>query len=65
LTGGYYDSGKSRLDLHADKLKLTAQIEQQMDDCTNHKQRLENVEKKVDELINEMQRMETKNNKNK
>ena len=65
LTGGYYDSRKSRLDLHSDKVKLKQQIEQQERDCQSHKSALEEVEKKVDEIKNEMQRMETRNNKNK
>lgn len=65
LTGGYYDSRKSRLDLHSDKVKLRQQIEQQEVDCKSHKSALEDVEKKVDEIMNEMQRMETRNNKNK
>lgn len=65
LTGGYYDSRKSRLDLHSDKVKLKQQIEQQERDCQSHKSALEEVEKKVDEIMNEMQRMETRNNKNK
>mgnify|MGYP001792835534 FL=1 len=65
LTGGYYDSRKSRLDLHSDKVKLNQQIEQQERECQSHKSALEEVEKKVDEIMNEMQRMETRNNKNK
>ena len=65
LTGGYYDNRKSRLDLHADKMKLKVQIENQEGDCKRHKAELESVEKKVDEIMNEMQRMETRNNKNK
>lgn len=65
LTGGYYDNRKSRLDLHSDKVKLKAQIEEQEKECTRHKASLESVEKKVDEIMNEMQRMETRNNKNK
>jgi len=65
LTGGYYDTRRSRLDLQKSKIELTkAKTEQEME-YQSHRVELEKVEQYITNLLSEMQRLETKNSKNK
>jgi len=65
LTGGYYDTRKSRLDLQKSKTECQQQLQQQEKDYDDHKAKLQALEAQINQLVSEMQRTETKNNKNK
>ncbi|XP_041368808.1 structural maintenance of chromosomes protein 3-like [Gigantopelta aegis] len=65
LTGGYYDTRRSRLDMQKSKLELIAQLKQQEAEYAEHRQKLEVIESQINNLVSEMQKMETKNSKNK
>ena len=65
LTGGYYDTRRSRLDLQKSKVELTAAKQQQEVEYQSHRVELEKVEQYITNLLSEMQRLETKNSKNK
>ncbi|XP_064600089.1 structural maintenance of chromosomes protein 3-like [Liolophura sinensis] len=65
LTGGYYDTRRSRLDLQKGKKVLLTQLETKEVEYKEHKEKLEKVESQINSLVSEMQKNETKNSKNK
>lgn len=65
LTGGYYDTRRSRLDLQKGKLEMTQKLTSQEEEYKEHKTKLEGLESKINNLVSEMQKMETRNSKNK
>lgn len=65
LTGGYFDSRRSRLELHKTHASLMTEINQQRDQLEKHHEKLNEVEKEINQIVSEMQRAETKNSKNK
>ena len=65
LTGGYYDSRKSRLELQRGKMESFKSLQVQEKDYDEHKVKLQNLESDINQLVSEMQRTETKNSKNK
>jgi len=65
LTGGYFDTRRSRLDLHKTHTNLVKEIEDQKDALDNHHKKLADVESQINQIISEMQKAETKNSKNK
>ena len=65
LTGGYYDTRRSRLDLHKSKEEYSTKLQEQEGNYTEHKAKLEELEGQINNLVSEMQRMETRNSKNK
>jgi structural maintenance of chromosome 3 (chondroitin sulfate proteoglycan 6) len=65
LTGGFYDTRRSRLDLQKSKLELTEKMESQETDYKEHKSKLEKLESKMNNIVGEMQKTETRNSKNK
>lgn len=65
LTGGYYDTRRSRLDLQKGKLEMTKKLTAQEEEYKEHKTKLEGLESKINNLVSEMQKMETRNSKNK
>ncbi|KAI8792516.1 structural maintenance of chromosomes protein 3, partial [Biomphalaria glabrata] len=65
LTGGYYDTRRSRLDLQKSKVELTEAKQQQEMEYQSHRVELEKVEQYITNLLSEMQKLETKNSKNK
>lgn len=65
LTGGYFDTRRSRLDLHKTHTTLVSDIEKQKQELEAHHQKLSDVESQINQLISEMQKAETKNSKNK
>ncbi|XP_066277071.1 structural maintenance of chromosomes protein 3-like isoform X1 [Branchiostoma lanceolatum] len=65
LTGGYYDTRKSRLDLQQTKVSLTQQLEAQETEYEIMKQKLDDIESRVTNVLSEMQKLETRNSKNK
>lgn len=65
LTGGYFDSRRSRLELHQSHIELMQQIEAQKDELDHQRTKLKRVEDEINKIVGEMQRAETKNSKNK
>ncbi|RWS06904.1 structural maintenance of chromosomes protein 3-like protein 2 [Dinothrombium tinctorium] len=65
LTGGYFDSRRSRLELHKTHTALMKEIQQQKEQLENHHNKLNDVESQINQIVSEMQRAETKNSKNK
>ncbi|GFS26293.1 structural maintenance of chromosomes protein [Elysia marginata] len=65
LTGGYYDTRRSRLDLQKSKVELLAAKQQQEMEYQSHRVELEKVEQDITNLLSEMQKLETRNSKNK
>ncbi|KAK3095501.1 hypothetical protein FSP39_015420 [Pinctada imbricata] len=65
LTGGYYDTRRSRLDLQKGKVELSQKLSVQESEYSDHKHKLEALEGKINNLVSEMQKMETRNSKNK
>lgn len=65
LTGGYYDTRRSRLDLQKSKMELTEAKQAQEMEYQSHRVELEKVEQYITNLLSEMQKLETKNSKNK
>lgn len=65
LTGGYYDTRRSRLDLQKSKIELTKLKQEQEIEYNRHRVELEKVEQYITNLLSEMQKLETKNSKNK
>ena len=65
LTGGYYDSRKSRLDLQRGKLESLRSLQGQEKEYEGHRSKLQALEADINQLVSEMQRTETKNSKNK
>ncbi|KAK4336958.1 hypothetical protein RND71_043408 [Anisodus tanguticus] len=65
LTGGYFDTRRSRLDLHRTHTSLLNEIETQRKSLENHHKKLADVESQINQIISEMQKAETKNSKNK
>ena len=65
LTGGYYDTRKSRLDLQKGKMECVQQLRDHEREYDEHKAKLQTLEAQINQLVSEMQRTETKNSKNK
>ncbi|CAG5133454.1 unnamed protein product [Candidula unifasciata] len=65
LTGGYYDTRWSRLDLQKGKMELAAAKLQQETEYQSHRVELEKMEQYITNLLSEMQKLETRNSKNK
>lgn len=65
LTGGYYDTRRSRLDLQKSKMSLTEQLQVQEKEYTEHRSKLEELEGQITQLVSKMQTIETKNSKHK
>uniref|UniRef100_A0A6G1S406 Structural maintenance of chromosomes protein n=1 Tax=Aceria tosichella TaxID=561515 RepID=A0A6G1S406_9ACAR len=65
LTGGYFDSRRSRLELHKTHATLTKEITEQKSKLEEHLKKLTDVETQINQIVSEMQKSETKNSKNK
>ena len=65
LTGGYYDTRRSRIDLHKTYTQLLKDIAAQKAELERHHQELNKVENQINQIVGEMQRAETRNSKNK
>lgn len=65
LTGGYFDSRRSRLELHKTHATLTKEITEQKSKLEEHMKKLTDVEAQINQIVSEMQKSETKNSKNK
>ena len=65
LTGGYYDTRRSRLDLQKSKLQLMEHLSEQEREYNQHRSKLEELEAQITQLVSKMQTIETKNSKHK
>ncbi|XP_054714183.1 structural maintenance of chromosomes protein 3-like [Uloborus diversus] len=65
LTGGYFDTRKSRLDLHKAHMQLVTEITEQERQLTQHRKTLTSIENEINQIVSDMQKAETKNSKNK
>lgn len=65
LTGGYYDTRWSRLDMQKSKMELATAKLQQETEYQSHRVELEKMEQYITNLLSEMQKLETRNSKNK
>ncbi|XP_071947976.1 structural maintenance of chromosomes protein 3-like [Antedon mediterranea] len=65
ITGGYYDTRKSRCELQSSIVELRKKIKEQEDKFEEHRDKLSQIEDEITSLMSEMQKIETKNRKNK
>src|SRR5690625_4658806 len=65
LTGGYFDTRRSRLELHKSHSTLMKDINEQQAKLDALHKKLNDVEQQINQIVGEMQRAETKNSKNK
>ncbi|CAN7999301.1 unnamed protein product, partial [Ixodes pacificus] len=74
LTGGYFDTRRSRLDLHKAHMQLVKEITEVEKQLAEHKQKLSDIlylrarnltESQINQVVSDMQKAETKNSKNK
>lgn len=65
LTGGYFDTRRSRLELHKSHSSLMNEINEQKEKLDSLHENLNAVEQQINQIVSEMQRAETKNSKNK
>jgi len=65
LTGGYFDSRRSRLELHKTHTAIKKEIAEQTEQLEAHHRKLNDVESQINQIVSEMQKAETKNSKNK
>ncbi|XP_042143182.1 structural maintenance of chromosomes protein 3 [Ixodes scapularis] len=65
LTGGYFDTRRSRLDLHKAHMQLVKEITEVEKQLAEHKQKLSETESQINQVVSDMQKAETKNSKNK
>lgn len=65
LTGGYFDTRRSRLELHKSHAALMKEISEQKAKLDEIHEKVNDVEQQINQIVSEMQRAETKNSKNK
>jgi structural maintenance of chromosome 3 (chondroitin sulfate proteoglycan 6) len=65
LTGGYFDTRRSRLELHKSHSRLVVEIEEQKQKLDDQRKQLKDLEEQINGIVGEMQKAETKNSKNK
>src|SRR6218665_2161232 len=65
LTGGYFDSRRSRLELHKSHSVLMKEIQEEKSKLDTLHGEVTQVEAQINQIVSEMQRAETKNSKNK
>ena len=65
LTGGYFDSRRSRLELHKSHSALLNEIQQQQEELKRNNEKLKQVETEINNILTEIQKAETKNSKSK
>ncbi|CAK9299188.1 unnamed protein product [Gordionus sp. m RMFG-2023] len=63
LTGGYYDTRKSRLELQKGKTELLDQLKEQEAAFGDHKTKINDIEGKINQVLSEIQKTEIKNSK--
>ncbi|KAH9406289.1 Structural maintenance of chromosomes protein 3 [Tyrophagus putrescentiae] len=65
LTGGYFDTRRSRLELHKSHSTLMKDIAEAKEKVDSLHEKVNEVEQQINQIVGEMQRAETKNSKNK
>lgn len=65
LTGGYFDTRRSRLELHKTHAAVRKEIVTQTEQLEEHHKKLNEIESQINQIVSEMQKAETKNSKNK
>ncbi|XP_041476327.1 structural maintenance of chromosomes protein 3-like [Lytechinus variegatus] len=65
ITGGYYDTRKSRLELQSGIVELRTRLSNQEQEYKELRDKLQKVEVDITSLMSDMQKIETKNRKNK
>ena len=65
ITGGYYDTRKSRLDLQSSIVELRQKLAREEQEYEELRDKLSRVEVEITSLMSDMQKIETKNRKNK
>ncbi|XP_070540446.1 structural maintenance of chromosomes protein 3-like [Ptychodera flava] len=65
LTGGYYDTRKSRIEMQRGMIDLRERAEQQEKTYEEHREKLQKIEVEITSIMSDMQKLETKNRKNK
>ncbi|XP_077991930.1 structural maintenance of chromosomes protein 3-like [Glandiceps talaboti] len=65
LTGGYYDTRKSRVEMQRGIIDLREKAEQQEQQYEEHRAKLQKIEVEITAIMSDMQKLETKNRKNK
>ncbi|XP_069679641.1 structural maintenance of chromosomes protein 3 isoform X2 [Periplaneta americana] len=63
LTGGYFNTSRSRLEIQKTRSELTAQIREAEEELAQLRENLRETEGKINHIVSEMQKTETKNSK--
>lgn len=63
LTGGYFNTSRSRLEIQKTRSELTAQIREAEEELSQLRGNLRETEGKINHIVSEMQKTETKNSK--
>lgn len=63
LTGGYFNSSRSRLEMQKNRSETMVQIQQCDQELTQLRAELEKIETAINSIVSEMQKTETKNSK--
>jgi len=63
LTGGYFNTSRSRLEIQKTRSELTAQIRDAEEELAQLRENLRETEGKINHIVSEMQKTETKNSK--
>ena len=63
LTGGYFNTSRSRLEIQKTRSELTAQIREAEEELSQLRENLRETEGKINHIVSEMQKTETKNSK--
>lgn len=63
LTGGYFNSSRSRLEIQKTRTELMEQIKECENELETLREELKNTENQINGLVGEMQKTETKNSK--
>nr|CAD7260949.1 unnamed protein product [Timema shepardi] len=63
LTGGYFNTSRSRLEIQKTRSELNAQIRESEEELAKLRENLRETESKINHIVSEMQKTETKNSK--
>ncbi|XP_025837371.1 structural maintenance of chromosomes protein 3 [Agrilus planipennis] len=63
LTGGYFNTSRSRLEMQKTRSELMEQIKRCEEELRNLREELSNTESTINSIVSEMQKTETKNSK--
>jgi len=63
LTGGYFNTSRSRLEIQKTRSELMQQIRDQEEELQQVREELRKEEGEINKIVSDMQRTETKNSK--